>query len=199
MSELRSRWGWHRLADGFARELVAGSGVGRGALVLDLGAGDGAITRHLVAAGARVIAFELHPERAATLRATFPERTVKVVRADVADLRLPTRDFHVVANPPFAVISPVLRRLTHRHSRLVRADIVVPRVRRGTLARPPRPVVVADRGDGTAPPIGVRSAPARRLLRDRGQPARGGCRRAVTAARTWSSKLRTWASTNDAT
>lgn len=126
MSELRARWGWHRLADGFARELVAGSGVGRGALVLDLGAGDGAITRHLVAAGARVIAFELHPERAATLRATFPERTVKVVRADVADLRLPTRDFHVVANPPFAVISPVLRRLTHRHSRLVRADIVVP-------------------------------------------------------------------------
>ena len=136
MSGQRARWGWHRLADGFARELVAGSGVGRGALVLDLGAGDGAITRHLVASGARVIAFELHPARAAALRATFGPRSVqvgsvqvgsvKVVRADVADLRLPTRDFHVVANPPFAVLSPVLRRLTHRHSRLVRADVVVP-------------------------------------------------------------------------
>ena len=126
MSEHRARWGWHRLADGFAEELVARSGVGRGALVLDLGAGDGAITAHLVATGARVIAFELHPERAAALRRSVDARAVKVVRADVADLRLPVRDFHVVANPPFAVLSPVLRRITHRHSRLVRADLVVP-------------------------------------------------------------------------
>lgn len=126
MSEQRARWGWHRLADAYARELVSRSGVGRGALVLDLGAGDGAITRHLVAAGARVVAFELHPDRAAALRRAFDAKVVKVVRADVADLRLPTRDFHVVANPPFSVVSPVLRRITHRHSRLVRADLVVP-------------------------------------------------------------------------
>lgn len=125
MSELPTRWGWHRLADGFAQELVARSGVGRGALVLDLGAGDGAITSHLVAAGARVIAFELHPGRAAALRSRFG-RQVKVVRADVADLRLPPYGFQVVASPPFAVVSPVLERITHRHSRLVRADLVVP-------------------------------------------------------------------------
>lgn len=125
MSAHRTRWGWHRLADRFAEELVDRSGVGRGALVLDLGAGDGAITSHLVRTGARVIAFELHADRAAGLRTRFGDG-VKVVRTDVADLRLPTRDFHVVANPPFAVVSPILRRITHRHSRLVRADLVLP-------------------------------------------------------------------------
>jgi len=92
--------------------------------VLDLGAGDGAITRHLVATGAKVVAFELHPERAGLLRDRFPE--AKVVRADITDLRLPVRPFMVVANPPFDGVSAVLARLTHRHSRLARADLIVP-------------------------------------------------------------------------
>ena len=120
----RARWGWHRLTDPFAARLAADSGVGRGDLVLDLGAGEGAVTRHLVESGAQVIAFEIHPERVAKLRARFPQ--TRVVRADITDLRLPRRPFVVVANPPFDGVSAVLTRLTHRHSRLVRADLVVP-------------------------------------------------------------------------
>lgn len=120
----RTRWGWHRLADPFAAELAAASGVGPGDLVLDLGAGDGAITRHLVAAGARVVAFELHRGRADALRDRFPG--TRIVRADVTDLRLPRRPFTVVANPPFDGLSALLVRLTHRHSQLARADLVVP-------------------------------------------------------------------------
>lgn len=100
------------------------SGVRRDDLVLDLGAGDGAITRHLIETGARVIAFELHPQRVATLRQRFPQ--ARVVRADVTDLRLPGRPFRVVANPPFDGVSAVLARLTHRSSLMVRADLVVP-------------------------------------------------------------------------
>lgn len=96
-------------------------------LVLDLGAGDGAITRHLVDARARVVAFELHPERAAALSNRFASEPVTVVRADVRDLRLPTRPFRVVANPPFRGINAVIVRLTHRASRLERADLLVPR------------------------------------------------------------------------
>ena len=120
----RARWGWHRLTDPFAAQVAAASGVGRGDLVLDLGAGDGAITRHLVGSGAQVIAFELHPARVAELRARFPQ--ARVVRTDITDLRLPRRPFVVVANPPFDGVSAVLTRLTHRHSRLTRADLVVP-------------------------------------------------------------------------
>jgi 23S rRNA (adenine-N6)-dimethyltransferase len=123
----RARWGWYRLAEEHAAALVAGSGVGAGDLVLDLGAGDGRITRHLVGAGARVLAFELHAGRSADLRRRFAAvDAVKVVRADVTDLRLPRRPFHVVANPPFAGVSQVLSRLTSRRSQLRRATLVVP-------------------------------------------------------------------------
>jgi 23S rRNA (adenine-N6)-dimethyltransferase len=94
--------------------------------VLDVGAGDGALTRPLVAAGARVVAFELHARRAAQLRERFAGDAVTVVQADAADLRLPRRPFRVVANPPFAVVVALLRRLAHPGSRLVRADLVVP-------------------------------------------------------------------------
>lgn len=121
-----TRWGWHQLDPSWAERLVRTSGVGRGDLVLDIGAGHGALTAPLLEAGARVIAVELHPERAAQLRRRFGAE-VTVVRADARDLRLPRRPFHVVANPPFAATSDVLRRLVHRGSRLDRALLVVQR------------------------------------------------------------------------
>ena len=83
--------------------------VGPGDLVLDLGAGTGAITAPLLAAGASVVAFELHDDRAEALRERFDVDSLKVVRADVSDLRLPRRPFKVVANPPFAVTASILR------------------------------------------------------------------------------------------
>jgi 23S rRNA (adenine-N6)-dimethyltransferase len=120
----RRRWGWHQLDPGWAARLVADAGVGPGDRVLDVGAGSGAITRPLVAAGARVIVVELHPGRAATLRRRFADGVV-VVQADAADLRLPRRPFHVVANPPFDASSALVRRLVQPGSRLVSAHLVV--------------------------------------------------------------------------
>lgn len=93
-------------------------------MVLDVGAGTGALTAPLVATGAQVIAIELHPVRAAALRERFGEAII-VVRADASDLRLPRRPFHVVANPPFGVTTALIKRLTHHGSRLVRADLVL--------------------------------------------------------------------------
>jgi 23S rRNA (adenine-N6)-dimethyltransferase len=51
---------------------------------------------------------------------------VTVVQADATDLRLPRRRFRVVANPPFAAATPILKRLLSRGSRLMTADLVVP-------------------------------------------------------------------------
>jgi 23S rRNA (adenine-N6)-dimethyltransferase len=79
-----------------------------------------------VAAGARVVAVELHPARAADLRRRFAGAPVTVVQADVADLRLPRRPFAVVANPPFAASAALLRRLTAPGSRLTTATVVLP-------------------------------------------------------------------------
>jgi 23S rRNA (adenine-N6)-dimethyltransferase len=105
---------------------VAEAGIAHGDLVLDIGAGTGALTGPLLACGARVVAFELHPGRAATLRQRFGRSRLTVVVADASDLRLPRRPFRVVANPPFAVTTSILRRLVAPGSALVRADVVVP-------------------------------------------------------------------------
>jgi 23S rRNA (adenine-N6)-dimethyltransferase len=95
--------------------------------VLDIGAGRGAITRHLVDAGARVVAVELHPGRVEHLRHRFAADPVTVVHADAAALRLPRRPFRVVASPPYAISSAMLKRLLAPGSRLVAADIVLQR------------------------------------------------------------------------
>jgi 23S rRNA (adenine-N6)-dimethyltransferase len=141
----RRRWGWHQLHPEAAERLVAGARLPARALVLDVGAGTGAITQPLVDAGHRVIAVEAHPGRAAELRERFGNR-ITVVRADAADLRLPRRPFHVVANPPFGITSALLRRLLHPGSRMASATVVLEEraVRRWT---------------GPAAPAGQRWAP----------------------------------------
>jgi 23S rRNA (adenine-N6)-dimethyltransferase len=120
------RWGWHRLTDQAARKLVRDSGVRPGDLVLDIGAGTGTIARVLVDSGARVLAVEMHPRRAALLRQRFAGLPVTVVECDATDLRLPRRPYRVVANLPFAATTSILRRLLAPGSRLIRADLVVP-------------------------------------------------------------------------
>ncbi|MGH9213525.1 MAG: rRNA adenine N-6-methyltransferase family protein [Acidimicrobiales bacterium] len=121
------RWGFHQLSAAIATRIVADAEVQPGELVLDVGAGEGALTGPLVAAGAQVVAIELHHGRLRRLRQRFPSRQVRAIHADASDLRLPRRPFRVIANPPFAVTTALLRRLLAPGSRLVAADLVVPR------------------------------------------------------------------------
>ena len=102
--------------------------MGSDDLVLDVGAGHGALTRHLLARGARVVAVELHPGRHAALRRLAEEEPrLTVVRADAADLLLPRRPFRVVSSPPYAVSTALLARLLGPGSRLESADLVLQR------------------------------------------------------------------------
>ena len=92
--------------------LAERSGAGPGSLVLDLGAGYGAITAALAGTGARVIAIERDPKLAARLRRRFAAQPgVRVAETDLRTIPWPGREFLVVANPPFAGTTGLARRL----------------------------------------------------------------------------------------
>jgi len=133
----RRAWGWHPLRADWARRIVEQSPVRPGDLVLDLGAGDGALTSPLVDVGARVIAVELHPGRAEALRRRFAGDPVQIVSRDLADLYLPARPFRVVSSPPYTLSTALVRQLLSG-DRLLSADLVLQRSAAHRLAdRPP--------------------------------------------------------------
>jgi len=140
---------------------VRAAAIRPGDLVVDLGAGHGALTAALVDAGARVVAVELHPARAQLLRERFADDAVTVVRADVATVRLPRRPFRVVANPPWAVAESVRAHLL-RAPGLVRADLVLPRwlARRWAAQSPHIAVGSSLRAESFSPPAPTGSAVA---------------------------------------
>jgi 23S rRNA (adenine-N6)-dimethyltransferase len=123
----RRSWGWHPLTDAWAARIVADAEIRPAELVFDIGAGHGALTRHLLAAQAHVVAVELHPGRAGRLRERFAGRPVTVVQADATGLRLPRRPFRVLASPPYGITSALLRLLLSPGSRLTAADLVLQR------------------------------------------------------------------------
>lgn len=145
----RGAWGWHPLRPDWARRLVREAPIRPGDLVLDLGAGTGALTLPLIDAGAQVIAIELHGGRVQQLRDEARGRA-KVVQADLAQLHVPRRPFRVLANPPFALTTQVVRTIL-RADGLQSADLVVQRgAARGLSSRAPSAIAkhaTADRFD----------------------------------------------------
>lgn len=120
------RWGFHRLDSSWAARVVAEAGIRPRELVVDLGAGDGALTFPLLAAGARVIAVELHAGRAERLREAVRRQDCTVLTLDLAQFTFPQRSVRVVANPPFARAATLLAALAKAPG-VRAADLVLPR------------------------------------------------------------------------
>lgn len=101
-------------------DLVGGLEIAAGSLVVDVGAGRGALTVPLA-------------------RAAGVADRVRVVATDLDRLRLPRSPYRVVANPPFGRTSALLRRLLDDvEGGPTRADLVVQReVARKHASRPP--------------------------------------------------------------
>lgn len=120
----RRLWGWHPLTPDAAERIVAATPVRAGDVVVDLGAGDGALTGPLDRRGCRVLAIELHAHRAEALRHRFAGGRVAVIETSVEDFRWPGHPFRVVANPPYAGVNALVRRLLAVRT-LRSADLVV--------------------------------------------------------------------------
>lgn len=128
---------------------MSASGVRAGELVVDVGAGSGALTIELARAGARVWAVEPDPvwcDRLADALATQRlDHLVRVIPTTIERLRLPRVPYRVVANPPFGITTALLALLLDDPVRgPERADLVVQRE-------------VAVR-HATVPPVALRTA-----------------------------------------
>ncbi|WP_245548011.1 23S ribosomal RNA methyltransferase Erm [Nocardia pneumoniae] len=95
---------------GAARLIVRASGVGADDLVVEIGPGDGMLTRYLLGAGSRVHAYEKDRHYADLLRRKYPGGPrIHVYRKDFRTVRAPREPFAVVANVPFASTTDIVR------------------------------------------------------------------------------------------
>ena len=112
-----------------AERFVSEAGVGPGELVVDIGAGSGALSRALIRRGAQVIAVEADPVWAARLYELGLRKgdgLLQVVNTDFFSWPLPDRPFRVLACPPFGATTAILHRLFDPpQGSLGRADLLV--------------------------------------------------------------------------
>jgi len=109
-----------------AAEIVAAAGVRAGELVVEIGPGFGRLTAPLLQAGARVVAVELDPDLAASLGRRHAGLQLTVVRGDFLTTSRPRERHRVLGNIPFAITTPVLRRLLDDPAGpLDRAELIV--------------------------------------------------------------------------
>ncbi len=95
------------------RQLLAKTSITSHDLVLDIGAGYGALTQVLAERGRRVVAYEIDPDLFRSLERRFkasPKATL--VHADFLSCELPREPYKVFANLPFNITADVVAKLT---------------------------------------------------------------------------------------
>ncbi len=143
----RKRWGQHFVASPeTARRIVEAARIAPEDCVLEVGPGDGALTRFLAEAARTVAAVEIDPRRAQALAAEYADRPqVRVFHGDVLDRPLErwldaagcAGGALLVANLPYNAATPILFAALESGGRIRRAVATVQReVARRFVARP---------------------------------------------------------------
>jgi 16S rRNA (adenine1518-N6/adenine1519-N6)-dimethyltransferase len=126
------RRGQHFLVDGNLARSIARTTLELGTVVLELGAGAGALTTHLLAGGARVTAVEVDRRLGELLRNEWGEQPgFRLLSADLARLDWPTLLADVGPQPvvagnlPYVLTSTVLFALADQRDQLAGAVLMV--------------------------------------------------------------------------
>ena len=95
-------------------ELIGHSNIRRGDLVIDIGAGSGAITAVLARRCRQVLAYENEPGILNKLQQNMRRhKNVKVIAQDFLLAKLPDEPYKVFANIPFHLSADIVRKLTN--------------------------------------------------------------------------------------
>ena len=96
--------------DAAVRRIVRAATLAPDALVVEPGAGQGALTRRLATGGRRVIAYEIDPRLAALLARRLGDRPgLRLVRGDFLRAHPPHEPFAVVGNIPYSRTTDIVR------------------------------------------------------------------------------------------
>jgi len=104
-----------------------------GQTIIEIGPGQGAITRALAARAAHVLAIELDHHFAISMRANFPPDRVTVIEQDVLNFDFAAasntagRPLPLAGNLPYYITSPILMHLFTQHEHIEQIVIMVQR------------------------------------------------------------------------
>jgi 16S rRNA (adenine1518-N6/adenine1519-N6)-dimethyltransferase len=115
----RKRFGQHFLHDpGVLKRIVEAIAPARDDVVVEIGPGEGALTRPLLERLDRLTAIEIDRDLAADLASEFPSEKLYVVVADALDFHAFPADVRVVGNLPYNISTPILFHLAHYAERV---------------------------------------------------------------------------------
>lgn len=138
------KWlGQHFLRDdNIARKIVAAMRPGANDVILEIGPGEGALTRHLAGIPRRLILVELDSRAAAHLREQFAGDAVEVLAADILTINLAAvakeARLRVVGNIPYNITTPILFHMLDHRAHVVDAMLMMQKEVAARLVARPR-------------------------------------------------------------
>lgn len=131
----QKKFGQNFLIDGHVLDkIIAGAGVTKDDMVLEIGPGIGTMTQYLAEAAGKVVAVEIDRNLLPILQETLADYdNVKVIHADVLSLDLEKlvqeenggRQIKVVANLPYYITTPIIMALFEQHVPLANVTVMV--------------------------------------------------------------------------
>ncbi len=107
-------------------EIVDQAKISTHDIVLDLGAGKGALTSVLSQKAGKVVAVEYDIKFVEILKRKLCQHTnTKVIHEDILQFRLPTKPFIVVSNIPYSITTPIMKMLLNKPSSSFQRGVIV--------------------------------------------------------------------------
>ncbi len=105
--------------------------------VVEIGPGAGSLTLALAAVVHRLIAIEIDRDLIAKLRARVPSN-VEIIEGDALEVAFPQAPFHVVANLPYNIATPLLKRFIDHRDQIIDVTVMIQKEVADRLVAKPR-------------------------------------------------------------